>query len=122
MKAATSPLILSFLLVPSVLTEFVLPNPFRNYLPKPISFRQQSPIMEIPNILKPPSKGNGGTSSGNVDSLSISDVIGKERIINIFAGFTRDIEDISKRLDDNAQNTTVLAPSNLALQKLPRKP
>ena len=73
--------------------------------------------MNIPNILVPPSKDNGGS-----DGLSISDVIGKERIISIFAGFTRDVESVSKRLNDNERNTTVLAPLNSAMQKLPRKP
>ena len=79
--------------------------------------------MNIPNILFPPSndKDKGGSSGGSGD-LSISDVIGKERVINIFAGFTRDIDSISKRLIDNDKNTTVLAPLNSELQKLPRKP
>lgn len=77
--------------------------------------------MNIPNIF-PPSSNNDGGSSGGSSDLSISDVIGKERIISIFAGFTRDIDSISKRLNDNEQNTTVLAPLNSALQKLPRKP
>ncbi|MCJ1355655.1 MAG: hypothetical protein MMC33_005647 [Icmadophila ericetorum] len=52
----------------------------------------------------------------------ISDAIVQERSINIFAGFTRDIQVISQRLEDDTQNTTVLAPLNSALQKLPRKP
>lgn len=54
--------------------------------------------------------------------MIISDVIGKERTINVFAGFTRDIESISKRLEDSEQNTTVLAPLNSKIQQLPRKP
>lgn len=80
--------------------------------------------MNIPNILPGSSKDapSDDTPSTGVDGLSISDVIGKERIISIFAGFTRDIDSISKRLNDQGQNTTVLAPSNAALQKLPRKP
>lgn len=77
--------------------------------------------MNIPNIFPPSSKDDEGSSGGSGD-LSISDVIGKERIISIFAGFTRDINSISKRLNDNEQNTTVLAPLNSALQKLLRKP
>ena len=79
--------------------------------------------MNIPNILFPPSnnKDKDGSSGGSGD-LSISDVIGKERVISIFAGFTRDIDSISKRLDTNDHNTTVLAPLNSELQKLPRKP
>lgn len=103
----------------------VLPNLFRtgNSAAKPASHRGQSPIMNIPNLLFPPSndKGKEGSSGGSAD-LSISDVIGKERVINIFAGFTRDIDTISKRLNANDQNTTVLAPLNSELQKLPRKP
>lgn len=103
----------------------VLPSLFRsgNSPQKPASNKGQFPIMNIPNILFPPSdnKDKDGSSGGSGD-LSISDVIGKERVISIFAGFTRDIDSISKRLDVNDQNTTVLAPLNSALQKLPRKP
>lgn len=82
---------------------------------------RQNPIMNNPNIALPPSDKDESISNPSGEVI-ISDVIGKERTINIFAGFTRDIEMISKRLDDNTQNTTVLAPLNSALQKLPRKP
>ena len=103
----------------------VLPKIFRagNSFAKPPSNQGQSPIMDIPSIFLPPSndKDKGGSSGGSGD-LSISDVIGKERVISIFAGFTRDVDNISKRLDANDQNTTVLAPLNSELQKLPRKP
>lgn len=103
----------------------VLPDLFRtgNSPTKPASQKGQSPIMNIPNILFPPSidKDKDGSSGGSGD-LSISDVIGKERVISIFAGFTRDIDNISKRLNAEDQNTTVLAPLNSELQKLPRKP
>lgn len=34
----------------------------------------------------------------------------------------RDIESASRRLDDSSRNTTVLAPLNSAIEKLPRKP
>ena len=43
--------------------------------------------LDVPGILMPGSSGEG--SKVGADDLSISDVIGKERIINIFAGFTR---------------------------------
>ena len=80
-------------------------------------------IPNIPNIVFPPSNDKDkDSSSGGSGDTSISDVIGKERVINIFASFTRDIDNISNRLSDNNHNTTVLAPLNSELQKLPRKP
>jgi len=48
--------------------------------------------------------------------------MGRERSINLFAGFVRDIVSASNRLDDSSKNTTVLAPLNSAIEKLPRKP
>ncbi|KAL8972225.1 MAG: hypothetical protein Q9183_000664 [Haloplaca sp. 2 TL-2023] len=83
----------------------------------PIPQPQQEPIMNIPI----PGLG-GGKDSNDASDIILSDVIGKDRAINIFAGFTRDIDRISKRLNDNSQNTTVLAPLNSEIQKLPRKP
>ena len=103
----------------------ILPNLFRTGRSSahPTSEKGQSPIMNIPNILFPPSSDKDkDASSGGSEDLSISDVIGKERVINIFASFTRDIDNISRRLNANDQNTTVLAPLNSELQKLPRKP
>ena len=121
MKTFASFLLLAVSLEASVAsTQLLLPNFFRNSPAKAASRDTQNPIMNIPNILVPPSKDD--EPSAGSDSLSISDVIGKERAINIFAGFTRDIDTISKRLNDENQNTTVLAPLNSALQKLPRKP
>jgi paired amphipathic helix protein Sin3a len=75
----------------------------------------------------------------------LSDVMGRDRSINLFAGyvhcavgflqlsdghsltlyyprFVRDIESAARRLEDSSQNTTVLAPLNSAVEKLPRKP
>lgn len=77
--------------------------------------------MNLPNIALPPFDNDDGPSK-DTDQVIISDVIGKERIINIFAGFTRDVESISRRLDSSQHNTTVLAPLNSEIQKLPRKP
>ena len=121
MKTSASVLLLTVFLQASIATaQLLLPNFFRNSPAKAASRDTQNPIMNIPNILLPPSKDD--EPSAGSDSLSISDVIGKERTINIFAGFTRDIDTISKRFNDDKQNTTVLAPLNSALQKLPRKP
>ena len=82
---------------------------------------QQAPLEKIPVIIMPPTADDTEPSAGT-DGVIISDVISRDRVINIFAGFTRDIDNISKRLGDNAQNTTVLAPLNSEIQKLPRKP
>lgn len=49
-------------------------------------------------------------------------VIGGDKSINIFAGFTRDFAPISARFEDSALNTTILAPVNSAIMALPRKP
>jgi len=54
--------------------------------------------------------------------VSISDVIGKTQDIAIFSGLTRDIDTISGRLEDAAQNATVLAPDNSVMRSLKRKP
>lgn len=54
--------------------------------------------------------------------VTVSDVIGIDGSINIFAGFTRDIDAIADRLQNPSLNTTVLAPLNSAITSLPRKP
>ena len=61
-----------------------LPN-FLSRSPAPV---QQQPIMNIPFPI-PGTSGNKDESSGGSGDLIISDVIGKESSINIFAGFTR---------------------------------
>lgn len=59
-------------------------------------------------------------SDGN--TVILSDVLGNDRSINIFAGFTRDFATISQRFEDSSLNTTILAPVNSAIMRLPRKP
>lgn len=96
----------------------------RGLLPAPAAPRHQqqaqaqAPVMNLPL----PGFGGGKDSSKDSGDVIISDVIGTDRAINIFAGFTRSLDGISKRLDDKSQNTTVLAPLNSEIQKLPRKP
>lgn len=108
--------------VPNAVSQLVLPNVVNRRSDSVGSAtHRQEPIMNVPNIALPPISDKDA-SSGGVGDVVISDVIGKERVINIFAGFTRDIDTISKRLDDNTQNATVLAPLNSEIQKLPRKP
>lgn len=71
------------------------------------------PENDVPLPFSPPSGG---------DSVILTDVIGRDRSINIFAGFTRDIECVDDRLGDETLNTTVLAPLNSAIVALSRKP
>jgi hypothetical protein len=82
---------------------------------------KQSPIMTRPNVVLPPASQDDpkGAPSGPV---IISDVMPLSSNINIFAGLTRDITTVITRLEDNTQNTTVLAPLNRVMQALPRKP
>jgi hypothetical protein len=80
--------------------------------------------MNNPGIQLPANEGdNSPPSTGPPNSnVILSDVIGSQRSINIFASFTRDISTVESRLNTPGLNTTVLAPSNSALSSLPRKP
>lgn len=55
-------------------------------------------------------------------NVMLSDAMGRDRSINIFASMTRDIAAIEQRLEDPSQNSTVLAPLNSKIDALPRKP
>ncbi|PYH97813.1 hypothetical protein BO71DRAFT_346183 [Aspergillus ellipticus CBS 707.79] len=52
----------------------------------------------------------------------ISDVLPKNRLINVFSSLTRQFDSVESRLNDASSNITVLAPRNSAIQGLPRKP
>ncbi|KAI9727964.1 MAG: hypothetical protein M1828_005369 [Chrysothrix sp. TS-e1954] len=52
----------------------------------------------------------------------LADAISTERNINVFAGLTRDVESVTTRFKSSSSNTTVLAPVNSAIAKLPHKP
>lgn len=69
-----------------------------------------------------PSAPPGDPPAGGPGTVILSDVMGRDRSINIFAGLVRDVESASRRLDDAARNSTVLAPLNSAMEKMPRKP
>jgi len=73
----------------------------------------------------PSSNGDSVSGGGPVHGdLTISDVLPKERRINIFASLTRDVASVTARLElaGGDANTTLLAPLNSAMQALPRKP
>lgn len=72
----------------------------------------QQPLMDASNNQDPSPQGE----------VILSDVMARDKSINIFAGFTRDIECVETRLDNSKVNSTVLAPLNSAVEKLPRKP
>lgn len=85
-------------------------------------FPDQHPLMDPVGPALPPTGSSDPRPPPGQGSVILSDVMGRDRSINIFAGFTRDIESSARRLDDESKNTTVLAPLNLAIEKLPRKP
>ncbi|KAI9855677.1 MAG: hypothetical protein M1824_005910 [Vezdaea acicularis] len=105
-------------LVGTASAQLLLPS-FLNWRSPAVPDSKQA-VMNPPGIALPPSSQDNPIAPN--DPIIISDVIGKERNINIFAGFTRDIESVAKRLEDGNQNTTVLAPLNSAITSLPRKP
>jgi hypothetical protein len=88
--------------------------------------QKQSPITDQnlgPAMPPPPSSDSPSTPApADGDTIILSDVLGNDRSINIFAGFTRDFANISQRFEDSSLNTTILAPINSAIMALPRKP
>ncbi|KAI9806969.1 MAG: hypothetical protein M1833_002627 [Piccolia ochrophora] len=113
-----SPILIS-LFVALASSQLFLPSFLKKYYPQ--RHTVQEPIMHLFDSAFPASNKDN-PPSGQSGSVRISDVIAKDRAINIFAGFTRDIEPVSQRLEDGSQNTTVLAPLNTAITALPRKP
>ncbi|PSR88489.1 FAS1 domain-containing protein [Coniella lustricola] len=82
----------------------------------------QRPIFDLPGPAMPPSTNNPDSHTQSpAGTVVLSDVMGRDRAINIFAGSVRDVESVSRRLDDEQQNSTVLAPLNSAMDKMPRK-
>ncbi|KAK2873495.1 hypothetical protein FQN49_002311 [Arthroderma sp. PD_2] len=68
----------------------------------------------VPEYVMPPSKETGG--------VRVSDILGKTREVNMFASMTRGDENVSARLENDSTDTIVLAPNNVAIQRLPHKP
>lgn len=54
--------------------------------------------------------------------ITLSDILGSQKPISLFASFTRDLGAVWARLEDQKANTTLLAPVNSAISALPRKP
>jgi len=93
-------------------------------LPNQAAIREQKPVMN-PGIVLPPSNQDNppNTNPGEGgDTVILSDVLGRDRSINVFAGLARDIVTVSDRINNEGMNTTLLAPVNSAITSLPRKP
>lgn len=52
----------------------------------------------------------------------LGDVIPLDKSISIFSSLTRSVSTIQTRISSASENTTVLAPANAAISRLPRKP
>ncbi|KAL0631710.1 hypothetical protein Q9L58_009424 [Maublancomyces gigas] len=70
----------------------------------------------------PPSSDMSHATDQPTGTPLLADVLPLDKSISIFSGFTRSVESISTRVADREANTTVLAPSNVAISRLPRKP
>lgn len=126
---------LIFALLPLAITAYAI-TPANELRPRSVNppplraddLHAQRPILDVPGPAMPPSDPNnpssapGDPSAGGPGTVILSDVMGRDRSINIFAGLARDVEGVSRRLDDESRNSTVLAPLNSAMEKLPRKP
>ena len=77
----------------------------------------QQPLMPVV-----PSPGDDKPAPDFSSGILIADTLARDRGINIFGGFTRDIESVYKRLEDGSKNATVLCPENAEITRLPRKP
>jgi hypothetical protein len=62
------------------------------------------------------------TTPSRTQSLSLADLLGRNRQIQIFSGLIRDVDSVSQRLADVSQDSIVLAPENSAMSSLARKP
>ncbi|KAI0505690.1 hypothetical protein F5B22DRAFT_651488 [Xylaria bambusicola] len=97
---------------------FMLTAPTSAYRPSFDKFFALDTDSQIPLDPTMPDKPQTLSQPG----VLISDVMGRDRSINVFAGFARDVEAVASRLDDSSVNSTVLAPLNSAIDKLPGKP
>ncbi|KAG7138372.1 FAS1 domain-containing protein like [Verticillium longisporum] len=107
-----------FLASTSLVASQLIRTPYLDTRRSP-QLRDQKPL-NMPVV--PPSNPSDPHPPPGQGSVILSDVLNRDKSINIFAGFTHDIETAANRLDDSGKNTTILAPLNSAVEALPRKP
>jgi hypothetical protein len=90
----------------------------------PVFSQEQRPMADqnLGPAMPPNQDSPSASAPSDGNTVILSDVLGNDRSINIFAGFTRDFATISQRFEDSSLNTTILAPVNSAIMRLPRKP
>ncbi|PWY71087.1 hypothetical protein BO94DRAFT_539626 [Aspergillus sclerotioniger CBS 115572] len=120
-------LTLTLLTTPSTAIDF----PLRKRLPRPLvsapHLRHELRLQDNPDIKQwvsnqHPIMGSSMSNTNSNQNPIISDVLPKNRLINIFASLTRQFDSVESKLNDSHSNVTVLAPRNSAIQELPRKP
>ncbi|OOF96389.1 hypothetical protein ASPCADRAFT_4435 [Aspergillus carbonarius ITEM 5010] len=125
--------ILTFLLTLTLLTtpSAAIDFPLRKRLPRPLvsapHLRHELSLQDNLDIKQWVSSQHRtmGSSMSNTNTNQnpiISDVLPKNRLINVFASLTRQFDSVESKLNDAHSNVTVLAPRNSAIQELPRKP
>jgi len=84
---------------------------------------QQYPLQ--PNGLpgsQSPIMAESGPKVSMTQHVTLADLLGRNSQIQIFSGLARDVDSASRRFEDAGENSTVLAPENAVITKLPRKP
>lgn len=126
MKSAISICLTHILFSNLVASQLFLPSWFRGHHDRSDDQQSdddcQTPIMSGHDPSLPPYSQKDNPLSVFSGPTILSDVLGKERSINIFAGLIRDVESVAKRCEDDSQNSTVLAPKNSAMAAMHRKP
>ncbi len=78
--------------------------------------QHQQPLMApAPTPAPTPPQEQQQQQQQQQSAVLLSDVLGRDRSVNAFAGFARDSEAVALRLDDAARRSTVLAPLNSAI-------
>ncbi|KAK9385225.1 hypothetical protein V1515DRAFT_574849 [Lipomyces mesembrius] len=102
------------------------------YLPNPKSPKEVKPFLMTDKDSQFEATGRQKVLYGEVDNdvaskgtgvqLLMTDALGIDRGISIFASLVRQVEGLMWRLQDRSKDTLVLAPTNEAMQGLKRKP